>query len=264
MNRRIFLWPGEAPYSSESPGQAQPSVTEFRVPGSRGAVIVCPGGGYEVKAGHEGAPIAEMLSNAGISAYVLDYRVVPFHPLAPLSDALRAIRVVRAMGYEKVAILGFSAGGHLCSSAATLYTPGDPDSDDPVERLSSRPDAFIPCYGEVTLNDYTRPDSWMDSMRRVVDDPYQLPNFYITPNVTPDTPPAFIWHTADDQVVSVQDSLALGAALAKNGVPFEMHIFPHGPHGLGLAENAPDVAQWTGLCRRWLRGLGYAQQLQTK
>ena len=238
MNRRIFLWPGEAPYSSESPGQAQPSVTEFRVPGSRGAVIVCPGGGYEVKAGHEGAPIAEMLSNAGISAYVLDYRVVPFHPLAPLSDALRAIRVVRSMGYEKVAILGFSAGGHLCSSAATLYKPGDPDSDDPVERLSSRPDAFIPCYGEVTLNDYTRPDSWMDSMRRVVDDPYQL--------------------------VSVQDSLALGAALAKNGVPFEMHIFPHGPHGLGLAENAPDVAQWTGLCRRWLRGLGYAQQLQTK
>ncbi len=234
MNRRISLWPGEAPYSSESPGQAQPSVTEFRVPGSRGAVIVCPGGGYEVKAGHEGAPIAEMLNEAGISAYVLDYRVVPFHPLAPLSDALRAIRVVRSMGYEKVAILGFSAGGHLCSSAATLYKPGDPDSDDPVERLSSRPDAFI------------------------------LPNFYITPNVTPDTPPAFIWHTADDQVVSVQDSLALGAALAKNGVPFEMHVFPHGPHGLGLATEMPDVAQWTGLCRRWLRGLGYAQQLQTK
>ena len=146
MNRRIFLWPCEAPYSSESPGQAQPSVTEFRVPGSRGAVIVCPGGGYEVKAGHEGAPIAEMLSNAGISAYVLDYRVVPFHPLAPLSDALRAIRVVRSMGYEKVAILGFSAGGNLCCSAATHYDRGVSDSDDPIQRLSSRPDAFIPCY----------------------------------------------------------------------------------------------------------------------
>ena len=90
MNRKIFLWPGEAPYTAESPEQAQPSVTEFRVPGSRGAVVVCPGGGYEMKADHEGAPIAEMLNQAGISAYVLDYRVAPCNENAPLSDASRA------------------------------------------------------------------------------------------------------------------------------------------------------------------------------
>ena len=155
MNRKIFLWPGEAPYTAESPEQAQPSVTEFRVPGSRGAVVVCPGGGYEMKADHEGAPIAEMLNQAGISAYVLDYRVAPCSENAPLSDASRAIRLVRSLGYEKVAILGFSAGGNLCCNAATHYDRGHADSDDPIERLSSRPDAFIPCYAVVSLCIYT-------------------------------------------------------------------------------------------------------------
>ena len=143
MHRILPLWPGEAPYTAESPEQAQPSVKEFRVEGSRGAIVVCPGGGYEMKAPHEGDPIAEMLNAAGISAYVLDYRVSPCHYLAPLSDALRAIRVVRSLGYEKVGILGFSAGGHLTCTAATLYTPGDPHSAAPVERLNSPPEAYL-------------------------------------------------------------------------------------------------------------------------
>ena len=109
MNRIIPLWQNEAPYTAESPDQAQPSVKEFAVSGSRGAVVVCPGGGYEFKAPHEGDPIAEMLNRAGVSAYVLDYRVKPCDYRAPLSDASRAIRLVRSLGYEKVGILGFSA-----------------------------------------------------------------------------------------------------------------------------------------------------------
>ena len=99
MNRIIPLWSEIAPYTQESPEQAQPSVKEFAVPGSRGAVVVCPGGGSEFKAPYEGDPISEMLNRAGISAYVLDYRVKPCHCLAPLSDASRAIRVVRSLGY---------------------------------------------------------------------------------------------------------------------------------------------------------------------
>ena len=108
MNKIIPLWPTEAPFTAESPEQAQPSITDYKVEGSRGAGVVCPGGAYAMKADHEGGPIAEMLNEAGVSAYVLDYRVAPCHHLAPLTDALRAIRVVRSMGYEKVGILGFS------------------------------------------------------------------------------------------------------------------------------------------------------------
>ena len=259
MNRKIFLWPGEAPYTAESPEQAQPSVTEFRVPGSRGAVVVCPGGGYEMKADHEGAPIAEMLNQAGISAYVLDYRVAPCNENAPLSDASRAIRLVRSLGYEKVAILGFSAGGNLCCSAATHYDRGISDSDDPIQRLSSRPDAFIPCYAVVSLFIFTHGGTRQHLLGSHAGDMEKVRYFSAEQNVTPDTPTAFIWHTSEDQAVPVENSLMLGAALAKNGVPFEMHIFPHGQHGLGLAPDMPDVAQWAGLCQRWLRGLGYAE-----
>lgn len=135
MHEKIYLWKEDAPYTQFSPLQAQPSVTEYAVPGSRGAVVVVPGGGYCMKADHEGAPIAEMLNQAGVSAYVLDYRVKPCHMLAPLADAKRAIRLVRSMGYEKVAILGFSAGGpsHLhrrhpvrCGRSRRGRSPGAP------------------------------------------------------------------------------------------------------------------------------------------
>lgn len=159
MSDVMYLWKETAPYSEFSPEQAQPSLTPFPVSGSKGAVVVIPGGAYCMKADHEGAPIARMLNDAGISAYVLDYRVRPCHKLAPLADANRAIRLVRSLGYEKVAILGFSAGGNLCCNAATHYDLGNPDSDDPIERCSSRPDGFIPCYAVVSMISYTHKGS---------------------------------------------------------------------------------------------------------
>lgn len=259
MNQIIPLWPNEAPYTAESPDQAQPSITEFKVAGSRGAVVVCPGGGYAMKADHEGAPIAEMINAAGVSAYVLDYRVAPCHYLAPLSDASRAIRVVRSMGYEKVAILGFSAGGNLCCSAATLYTPGNPDAADPIERLSSRPDAFIPCYAVASLCQYTHGGTRQNLLGKHADDPTLVRRFSAELNVTPDTPTAFLWHTSTDEAVPVENSLNLAAALSAKGVPFELHVFPVGSHGLGLATDHPDVAQWTTLCQNWLVRQGFAQ-----
>lgn len=259
MNKIILLWPGEAPYTVESPEQAQPSITEYRVEGSRGAVVVCPGGGYAMKADHEGGPIAEMINEAGVSAYVLDYRVAPCYHLAPLTDALRAIRVVRAMGYERVAILGFSAGGHLTCTAATLYDSGDPEAADPIDRVSSRPDAFIPCYPVVDLGEYAHVGSRENLLGEHANDPEYRRRFSPQLNVTEDTPTAFIWHTASDGAVPVQNSLMLASALAAKKVPFELHIFPEGVHGLGLAPNNPDVSQWAGLCQRWLVGLGFAR-----
>lgn len=253
MHEKIYLWKEDAPYTQFSPLQAQPSVTEYAVPGSRGAVIVVPGGGYCMKADHEGAPIAEMLNQAGVSAYVLDYRVKPCHMLAPLSDAKRAIRLVRSMGYEKVAILGFSAGGHLTCTAATLYDAGDPDAADPLERLSSRPDAFIPCYAVVSFGAYTHRGSRESLLGQENADNWELVRKFSNElHITPDTPEAFIWHTAADQAVPVENSLNLALALSAQGVPYEMHIFPQGQHGLGLAEEFEDVKQWAPLLQKWL------------
>lgn len=250
MRKRIMLWEGEAPYTQES--GFQPSMTDFSVKGSKGAVVVIPGGGYSMKAPHEGDPIAEMINKAGVSAYVLDYRVAPMDKRAPLSDAKRAIRLVRSFGYEKVAILGFSAGGHLCCTAATMYDTGDPDSDDPIERISSRPDGFIPCYAVVSLASYTHNGTRECLLGDEASDWGQIRYYSNELRVTKDTPEAFIWHTAADDLVPVENSLNLASALSAQGVPFELHVFPYGRHGLGLAEETEDVCQWAPLLQKWL------------
>lgn len=256
----IFLWKGIAPDTELCGDQAQPSIEPFEVEGSKGAVIVCPGGGYVNKAAHEGAPIAGMLNEAGISAFVLDYRVKPFRIETAVGDAKRAIRMVRGMGYEKVGILGFSAGGHLTGSAATLYDAGNPDAEDPIERISSRPDAFVSCYGATSFRLFQK--SWTPQVlgKERMANQADINRYTAELNVTRDTPPAFIWHTADDPVVPVDCALVLAEALSAKGVLCEMHIYPHGRHGLGLAKDDPVVGQWTGQVQKWLLRLGFGRE----
>lgn len=253
----IELWPeGNIPYWRE--GNCVPSIEAYPAEGSKGAVVICPGGAYRIKASHEGRQIARMLNEAGISAYVLDYRVKPCHYEAPLSDAKRAIRTVRSMGYEKVAIMGFSAGGHLTCSAATLYDRGDANAADPIERLSSRPDAFIPCYPVVSFVSFRHQGSLELLLGDQRDNYALLKRFSAELHINNDTPPAFIWHTMTDAAVPIENSVNLASALAHAGVEFEMHIFPEGPHGLGLAGGDPVIGQWPEMCQRWLidRGFG--------
>lgn len=257
VKEKIMLWQGEAPFTAECPGQEQPSLTAYPVAGARGAVVVCPGGGYSMKAPHEGAPIARMLNSQGIAAFVLDYRVAPCHREAPLTDAKRAIRLVRSLGFEKVAILGFSAGGHLCCSAATLYDGGNPADADPVERFSSRPDAFIPCYAVVSFGKYKHSGSRKNLLGDQWENAELIRRFSAEENITPDTPPAFLWHTAADGAVPVQNSLNLAAALADQGVLFELHVYPRGNHGLGLAPENALAATWCNACCRWLLEMGF-------
>jgi len=258
---RILLWEkGCAPCSDACAGQDEPSLEPHVCEGSRGAVIVCPGGGYRIKAEHEGAPVAGMLRETGVSAFVLDYRVSPCPHDAPLGDALRAIRVVRAMGYEKVAILGFSAGGHLACSAATLYTPGNPESDDPIEHLSSRPDGLISCYSVVSFTDHPHVGSRCRLLGEAFGDLELARRYSAELHVTKDTPPAFIWHTMQDEKVPVENSLNLAAAYSRAGVSCELHVFPEGIHGLGLAQEIPGTAQWPALLGRWLKTQGYAEK----
>lgn len=257
MEEKILLWQGEAPFTAQCPGQEQPSLTAYPVLHARGAVVICPGGAYQYKASHEGAPVARMLNAQGISAFELDYRVAPCHWEAPLADAKRAIRLVRSLGFQKVGILGFSAGGSLCCAAATLYDAGDPDNADPVERLSSRPDAFIPCYAVASFGKYTHLISRKNLLGEKWEDEALVHRFSAELNVTPDTPPAFLWHTAADQVVPVQNSLNLAAALADQGVPFELHVYPKGGHGMGLAPENALAATWSNACCRWLLEMGF-------
>ena len=255
---QILLWPdGNIPYMME--GNCIPNIKAYPAEGSKGAMVICPGGAYSHKAAHEGGPIAEMLNAVGISAYVLDYRVTPCHYNAPVTDAHRAIRLLRSMGYEKVGILGFSAGGHLTCSAATLYDMGNPDAEDPIDRLSSRPDVFVPCYGVVSFISFRHQGSVNALLRDDRGNFELIYRFSAEMHVDKNTPPAFIWHTAEDSGVPVENSLHLARAMAHAGVPYELHIFPHGGHGLGLAKNNPVVAQWVGLCQRFLLRQGFGK-----
>lgn len=231
----------------------------------RGAVIVCPGGGYNHRAQHEGAPVAEWLNAIGLHAFVLHYRVAPTRHPGPLSDVRRAVRHVRQFSAEwgvkpdRIAVLGFSAGGHLAASAGILWEPGQEDAADPVERISSRPDGMILCYPVVSFGEYRHPGSLACLLG---DNPPEelIRDMSLETRADAATPPAFIWHTADDAKVPVENSLLLAGALSRAGVPFELHVFPHGRHGLGLAREHEQAKSWTGLCRVWLEKNGFIDE----
>ena len=255
--KKIYLWE-KAPYISYSKDAFNPSITEFKVNDNKSAVIVCPGGAYMGKAGHEGAPIAETFNKNGINAFTLDYNVHPCHKFAPLSDIQRAVRVVRSLGYERVATLGFSAGGHLCATSGTLYDFDAYEKTDDIDKLSARPDAFIPCYPVITFNDpYAHAGSRWALLGDEEKDTELVELFCNEKHVTKNTPPCFLWHTADDEAVPVKNSLMMANALSENGVYFELHIYPHGCHGLGLAEGHTDVETWSSHAATFLKKLEF-------
>jgi acetyl esterase/lipase len=254
------LWP-EVPHGAAGD---PPRLTPFLLdgPGPHPAIVVCPGGGYRRRADHEGAPIARWLNGLGIAAIVLDYRVAPHRHPAPLDDARRAIQTVRARAAEwrvdpaRVGLLGFSAGGHLAATAGTQFVGGDPVAADPVERQSSRPDLLVLCYPVITFG----PERHEGSMLNLLgDDPPEEWRRALSAEqqVTRDTPPTFLWHTAEDGSVPVANSLLFARALADVDVPFAFHVFPKGRHGLGLAADDPIVGTWTTLCAAWLRDQGF-------
>jgi acetyl esterase/lipase/ketosteroid isomerase-like protein len=262
-----LLWPEGAPGAKGSEAVDKPKITVYLAPADRAkgaAVVVCPGGGYRVVAAdHEGKQVALWLNSLGVSAFVLQYRLGERyrHP-APLQDAQRAIRMVRSRAAEwridpkRVGILGFSAGGHLASTAATHFDDGRPEAIDPVERQGSRPDFAVLCYPVISLVD---PVAHAGSRRYLLGDPADPALVELLSNerqVTARTPPTFLWHTADDAGVPVENSILFFEALHKAGVPAALHVFPHGRHGLGLAPGDPVVGQWPALCARWMEGLG--------
>jgi acetyl esterase/lipase len=263
----LLLWPAGAPGAVGTEPVDKPKITIYRAPADKAtgaSVVVCPGGGYGVVAAdHEGKRVAEWLSGFGVTAFVLQYRLGPrYHHPAPLQDAQRAIRLVRSKAREfgidarRVGILGFSAGGHLTSTAGTHFDAGRAGDPDAIEHESSRPDFMVLAYPVISLvAPYTHKGS-LENLIGKNPDPKLVESLSNELQVTKDTPPTFLFHTADDPGVPVENSVVFFEALRKAGVPAEMHIFAKGPHGVGLAPKDPALSAWPSLCAAWMKGLG--------
>lgn len=223
------------------------------------AILICPGGGYGGLAkDHEGKQLAEYFAAHGIASAVVLYRVSPNRFPAPYADACRAMRLLRkdAEKYHldpaRLGIMGFSAGGHLASTLTTqpdLYK--DPD-DDLATTISARPDRSILCYAVIAMDNEAAHQGSVHNLLGENPDPAKAKQMSNYRNVNANTPPTFLWHTADDEGVPVQNSLLFATACADNKVPFALHIFPHGRHGVGLAQDDPVLKVWPQLMIDWL------------
>jgi acetyl esterase/lipase len=263
------LWDHGAPGALGNEEQDIPTLTYYPVVrGIPTAVVVAPGGGYRALASnHEGRQVANWFNAMGITAFVLKYRLGPrYHHPIELGDAQRAIRLVRTRAAEfgvkpdRIGMIGFSAGGHLTSTAETHFDPGDPQASDPIDRASSRPDFAILCYPVISFTaPYTHRGS-ANSLLGDSPDPKLLEDLSNDLHVTPQTPPTFLFSTSADTGVPPENSVAFYLALHKAGVLAELHVFQKGPHGVGLALGDPALGAWPTLLVNWLRGLGLLEK----
>lgn len=271
------LWENKIPYYI---GGEKPTLTYYKttVKKGRGAVIICPGGGYSVRAPHEGQGYADFLMSEGLDAFVLDYRVKPNRYPAALSDARRAIRFVRhnaekfGIDPNKIAIMGSSAGGHLAAHAATYIGELSEETGDEIDSESYIPNGQILCY---PVLDY---EGHKGSYNNLLAERLVELRDTVTPMLlaTEKAPPAYMWHTSSDMSVNVCNTYRYATRLKDLGIPVEMHIYPVGDHGLGLADRtdpfmgarpdllrngrinaAPHVKTWAPLLVKWLRLFGF-------
>ncbi len=230
---------------------------------ARGVVLVLPGGGYSNHANHEGHSIACWLNGQGIHAYVLKYRVSPHRHPAPLADVQRAVRMIRSRteecGYEnKVGVLGFSAGGHLCASAVTMYDWDVYEKTDEIDKFSAKPDAGILCYPVASFGEHAHVGS-ANNLLGADHDLEQRKKMSPEEHINVETPTCFIWSTSNDPVVKVQNSLLFAQKLANNGIQFELHVYPNGPHGIGMhnLDHYENCRDWAFACEKWLHKIGF-------
>jgi acetyl esterase/lipase len=264
----VLLWSEKAPGALGEATKDKPSILVYaaKSDSTKGqqettpAILICPGGGYgHLAKNHEGDQIAKWLNTIGITGVVLNYRHRGkgyTHP-APLHDAQRAMRMVRHHANEwridndKVGVLGFSAGGHLASSVSVHHDAGHPNSKDPIERQSCRPDYSILCYAVIAFNQpFTHRGSQHNLLGKNAAN--SLVNEMSSERqIDKTTPPAFLWHTSNDGVVPPQNAISYYMALLEHKVPCEIHIFENGRHGIGLGKGMA-AEQWSELCKRWL------------
>lgn len=267
----IPLWPDGAPGALGTAEQDVPTLTAFLPAPEKAtgaAMVICPGGGYAGLAPHEGAGYAEWLAENGVAGIVLKYRLGSKgyrHP-AMLNDAARAVRLTRSKAAEwkidpkRVGIMGSSAGGHLASTLLTHFDAGKADATDPIEQLSSRPDLGVLCYAVITMGPFTHGGS-KKALLGENPAPELVELLSNEKQVTKDTPPCFIWHTWEDGAVKVENSLDFAAALRKAGVPFDLHVYQKGGHGMGLGGGRAGGTfhPWAADCLYWLKVQGFVK-----
>ena len=261
--KRIDLWEQKAP--GQIAGHEIPCLEYYPAEGEgvRGAVVICPGGAYVKRATHEGEGYAKYLSSIGVHAFVLHYRVSPYRFPYPLLDARRAVRYVRAnaekygIDPERIAIMGSSAGGHLAALTSTYKEPIAGEGVDALDEVDYRPNAQILCYPVLDVMGHA------NSYVNLIGPGFGFSHKRYTPYILAerDTPPLFLWHTSSDAGVDVNNSLRYAERLHEFGISIEMHVYPVGGHGLGLANdelhNCEYVRGWAENLAAWLKWRGY-------
>jgi len=271
MQTSIPLWPEGAPGALGTNANDIPTVTPYLPNGTNAtsaAMVICPGGGYGHLAAHEGNDYALWLNQQGVTCFVLKYRLGSQgyrHP-AMLNDAARAVRWVRAHAKDykvdpkRVGIMGSSAGGHLASTLLTHFDSGNPNATDMVERQSSRPDLGILCYAVITLGEFTHKGS-LHNLLGTNPPPELVKNLSNELQVTTNTPPCFLWTTFEDKAVPLENTLQFAEALRKNHVPFDLHVYQKGGHGMGLKDKPPfaNPHPWAADYRFWLKAQNFVK-----
>jgi acetyl esterase/lipase len=264
----IPLWPGDAPGALGHAAEDIPSLTIYMPPTTTGpmtAVIVAPGGSYRaLSMNKEGRAPANYLNTLAVAAFVLKYRLGPkYHHPVELADMQRAIRIVRSRASEwhldpaRIGVMGFSAGGHLASTASTHFDRGDASSADPIERVSSRPDFAILAYPVITLTEAWTHQGSKTNLLGDNADAAVARALSADSQVTADTPPTFLFHTNADATVPVENSVHYFLALRRAGVPAELHVFKDGAHGVGMPMQDVVLSEWPKALANWLRASGF-------
>jgi acetyl esterase/lipase len=266
----LLLWADGAPDAKGDTDGDKPSLTVYlptRQKATGTAVVICPGGGYgHIAMDHEGHQVAQWLNSVGIAGVILKYRhrnsgAGYGHP-APLQDAQRAIRMVRSRAGEwnieqdQVGILGFSAGGHLASSAGTHFNKNYYELKDRIDQISCRPDFMILIYPVISLSSRFAHVGSRQNLLGDNPDETLVESLSNEKQVTPQTPPTFLIHADQDKAVPAENSIYFFLALRKAVVPAEMHIYREGQHGFGLGKKNSAVSNWPQCCAQWLCKLG--------
>jgi len=265
-----LLWSAGAPGAKGNEDGDKPTLTIYLPPKQKAtgtAVVICPGGGYgHLAMDHEGHQIARWLNSLGVAGFILKYRhrnsgAGYGHP-APLQDAQRAVSMVRSRAKEwnvnpnRIGILGFSAGGHLASTAGTHFHKGRSDVKDPIDQVSCRPDFMVLIYPVVSLIEWCAHSGSRRNLLGNNPDEKLVENLSNERQVTSETPPTFLVHTYEDKGVPAENSIFFYLALRKAKVPVEMHVYQKGRHGFGLGQKHGPVSSWPLRCAEWMRGLG--------
>lgn len=284
QQENLALWPNTIPNSQKSNEKEilnktditwfsnvqEPAISVF-LPSKKNAtgqaVVICPGGGYEALAyDWEGTDIAKWLNSKGIAGIVLKYRLpnsksVKVNHKAPLQDAQRAMRLVRFhakdwnIDKDKVGIMGFSAGGHLASTLGTHFNHVDSFKKDAIDAISARPDFMVLIYPVITMKTKLTHQGSRNALLGEHPSENLVKKFSNELQVKSNTPPTFIVHATDDEVVPVENSLLFYKALKEKGISAELHIYPKGGHGFSLALKKGSLHSWTKLFNAWLKNL---------